>query len=192
VLTPASYHAFETEILLTSGAGTRYALGTNVGLTSGHRELQHGGEVSGFVSSNHILPDDKIAIAVLTNQDAAGAADRIATQVRDVLLRAASAPSLESDRRIRQTLDDLTAGKIDRASLTANANSYFTDDAIKEIAASLAPLGTAQSVEQTSSNKRGGMTTRRYRVKYAKKSLAISVYETPDGKLEQYLLEDDH
>jgi D-alanyl-D-alanine carboxypeptidase len=192
VLSPASYKQLETEIVLANGAGTRYALGTNVGLTSGHRELWHGGEVSGFVSSNRILPDDKIAIAVLTNQDAAGAADRIATQVRDALLRAASAPSLESDRVIHQMVDDLTAGKVDRTKLTANANSYFTDEAVKEIAASLQPLGPAQSIEQSSSNRRGGMATRRYRVKYAKKSLAISVYETNDGKLEQFLLEDDH
>jgi hypothetical protein len=46
-------------------------------------------------------------------------------------------------------------------------------------------------VEQTSSNKRGGMIFRRYQAKYAAKTFAISVYETGDGKLEQFLVDED-
>ena len=51
--------------------GTRYGLGIFVTSTSGGiRTLEHGGEVSGFVAENIVLPDDKIAVVVLTNQDA--------------------------------------------------------------------------------------------------------------------------
>ena len=42
--------------------------------------------------------------------------------------------------------------------------------------------------EQTSTSKRGGMTFRRYKAKYGDKAMSISVYETDDGKLEQFLL----
>ena len=35
------------------------------------------------------------------------------------------------------------------------------------------------------------MTARRYQVKYAGKALSISVYETADGKLEQFLIDED-
>ena len=192
ILSPASYRQLETEVVLANGAGTRYALGIGVGLTAGHRELRHSGEVSGFVSANLVLPDDKLAVAVLTNQDASDAADKIATQVRDALLRAASAPSMESDRVVRKMLDDLADHRLDRTKLTANANAYFSDVAIDEFAASLHPLGRPESVEQTSSNQRGGMTARRYRVKYPGKTLSLSVYETTDGKLEQFLLDEDH
>ncbi|HEU4734573.1 MAG TPA: serine hydrolase domain-containing protein [Kofleriaceae bacterium] len=93
ILSPASYRQLETEVVLASGAGTRYALGVGIQLTQGHRELRHGGEVSGFVAANLVLPDDKLAVAVLTNQDASGAADKIAQRVRDALLRAASGPA---------------------------------------------------------------------------------------------------
>ena len=35
------------------------------------------------------------------------------------------------------------------------------------------------------------MTSRRYQAKYAAKTFDISVYETGDGKLEQFLLDED-
>jgi hypothetical protein len=157
----------------------------------GHRELRHGGEVSGFVAANVVLPDDKIAVAVLTNQDASGAAARIADRTRDALLRAASAPSLESSRVVRKMIDDLADHHLDRTKLTANANAYFSDAAIDEFARTLEPLGAVQTLEQASSTQRGGMAARRYQLKYASKSLAISVYETPDGKIEQFLIDED-
>jgi CubicO group peptidase (beta-lactamase class C family) len=191
VLQPASYRQLETEVLLDSGAGTRYALGIGVQLSGGHRELRHGGEVSGFVSANLILPDDKLAVVVLTNQDASGAAERIAQQTRDALLRAGNAPSAESDRVVRGLLADLAEHRLDRTKLTGNANAYFTDAAIDEFAQTLHPLGAVRTVEQTSSAKRGGMTARRYQAKYADKALSISVYETSDGKFEQFLVDED-
>jgi hypothetical protein len=35
---------------------------------------------------------------------------------------------------------------------------------------------------------RGGMTARRYRAKFQKKTLGVSTYAMPDGKLEQYIV----
>jgi D-alanyl-D-alanine carboxypeptidase len=188
ILLPESYRQLETEVLLASGAGTRYGLGISVGLAQGHRELRHGGEVSGFVASNIVWPDDKLAVAVLTNQDASGAADDIATKVRDVLFRAITPAGVASDQRVKQMLLDLADKKLDRGGLTANLSSYFTDEAIAEYADTLRPLGALDGVEQTSTSKRGGMTARRYKAKYGDKAMSLSVYETDDGKLEQFLL----
>jgi hypothetical protein len=83
---------------------------------------------------------------------------------------------------------DLAGKKLDRGGLTANLNSYFTGEAIAEYADTLRPLGTLDAVEQTATSKRGGMTFRRYKAKYGDKAMSISVYETDDGKLEQFLL----
>ncbi len=77
VLKPASYAEMETEFVLKDGVGTRYGLGVFVTDSNGHRLLEHGGEVSGFVAENIVLPDDKIAVVVLTNQDASEAAGGI-------------------------------------------------------------------------------------------------------------------
>jgi len=188
ILSPASYRQLETEVVLASGAGTRYALGIGVGLTQGHRELRHNGEVSGFVASNLVWPDDKLAVAVLTNQDASGAADEIASKVRDVLVRATTPAGPESDQRVKQTLLDLADKKLDRSKLTSNLSAYFTDEAIAEYADTLRPLGALDTIEQVATSRRGGMIFRRYKASYGGKSMSLSVYETTDGKLEQFLL----
>src|SRR5213078_1581775 len=104
------------------------------------------------------------------------------------LFRASSPASVASDQRVKQMLLDLADKKLDRGGLTANLGSYFTDEAIAEYADTLRPLGTLDAVEQTSSARRGGMTFRRYKAKYGETAMSISVYETDDGKLEQFLL----
>ncbi len=55
----------------------RYGLGVRVSSSNGHRVLEHGGEVLGFIAENIVMPDDKIAVVVLTNQDASEAAGGI-------------------------------------------------------------------------------------------------------------------
>jgi CubicO group peptidase (beta-lactamase class C family) len=191
ILSPASYRQLTTEVLLANGAGTRYGLGIGVRLTQGHRELTHSGEVSGFVAANTVLPDEKIAVAVLTNQDASGAAGKIADDVRDALLKAANGPSIQADETVKKVLADLADHRIDKTRLTDNAAAYFTDDAVGEFAQTLHGLGTAKSIEQTYTGKRGGMIARRYKAKYESKALEISVYETVDGKIEQFLIAED-
>ena len=61
---------------------------------------------------------------------------------------------------IRKVYDGLQQGKIDRALFTDNCNFYFTDQALKDYAGSLGPLGAPQSFTQPDSSLRGGMTER--------------------------------
>lgn len=189
ILSPASWQALTRETVLANGAGTRYGLGIGVRIVNARRTLEHGGEDNGFVSDNLVLPDDKLAIAVLTNQDASAAAGDIAQKAIDALVRAGAATSVATDEHVAALLADFAQGKLDRALLTSDANSYFTDEAIREYAAALAAAGAVQRVEQVSSGRRGGMTVRRYKVTCAAKALTISLYETDDGKLEQFLIE---
>ena len=178
----------ERVVLLKNGAPTRYGLGVSVSTANGHRVLEHGGEVSGFTAENIVLPDDKIAIVVLTNQDAAEAASQIGGQVRSALLKSLSPQDQAEDERVRKVYDGLQQGKIDRSLFTDNANFYFNDQALKDYSSSLGPLGAPQSFTQSSSSLRGGMTARIYEVKYSTKDLVITIYEMPDGKFEQYLI----
>ena len=78
ILKPESYKQMFTEVKLKDGKGTHYGLGVDVRDRDGHRSIEHSGEVSGFVSDNEVLVDDGAAVAVLTNQDAVGAASTIA------------------------------------------------------------------------------------------------------------------
>ena len=188
VLKPASYKEMETVALMKNGAPTRYGLGVEVSVVNGHRVLEHGGEVSGFTAENIVMPDDKMAIVVLTNQDAAEAASQIGTQVRTMLLKSLNPEDKKEDEKIRKVYEDLQQGKIDRTLFTDNANYYFNDQALKDYASSLGPLGAPQTFSSAGSSLRGGMTERVYEVKYPTKNLVIIIYEMLDGKLEQYLI----
>jgi len=188
LLTPASYLAMETENRLKNGVGTQYGLGMRVTTAKGHRMLEHSGEVSGFVGENIVLPDEKFAVAVLTNQDAIGAAGQIGREVLLRFLDSTTTSDPKQDALVRKVFDDLRAGKINRALFTDNANSYFTDQALKDYSTSLSALGDVKSFKQTSNSLRGGMTHMSYEVKFADKTVGINIYQMPDGKLEQYLV----
>jgi CubicO group peptidase (beta-lactamase class C family) len=188
LLKPASYLAIETETLLKNGVGTQYGLGMRVTTAKGHRMLEHSGEVSGFVAENIVLPDEKFAVAVLTNQDAIGAAGQIGKEVLLAFLDSTNVSDPKQDALVRKVFDDLRAGKIDRALFTNNANSYFTQQALNDYSTSLTALGELQSFKQTSNSLRGGMTHMSYEVKFPQKTVGINIYQMPDGKFEQYLV----
>jgi D-alanyl-D-alanine carboxypeptidase len=186
LLKPESYKQMQTEVRLKNGQGTNYGLGVDVGSVLGHRIVAHSGEVSGFTAQNVVFPDDKAAVTVLTNEDAAGAAGDIARRIGPLLF---SGTGSGTDTKLEQTkkiFEGLQHGQIDRSLLTDNANFYFNAEALKDFGDSLGPLGIPQEFVKTSEEGRGGMTLRTYRVKFPQKTLGIIIYEMPDGKLEQY------
>jgi D-alanyl-D-alanine carboxypeptidase len=186
VLKPSSYKEFETEVLLKNGVGTEYGLGVDVTSESGRRVLKHGGEVSGFTSQNTVFPDEHVAVVVLTNQDAVGAPGQIARDIAPLLFAVDDPETTRKLEQARKILAGLQQGTIDRSMLTDNANSYFSEPALKDFASGLAALGTAQEFTQARQQPRGGMLLRVYRVKFPQKTLQVWTYEMPDGKLEQY------
>jgi CubicO group peptidase (beta-lactamase class C family) len=186
VLKPASYKEMETEVKLKNGSGTAYGLGVSVGTQAGHEFVAHGGEVSGFTAQNIVFPAEHVAVAVLTNQDAIAASGTIARQIAPLLLGSKDAASTAKLEQARKIFEGLQQGKIDRSLFTSNANFYFSDVALKDFASSLGPLGAPEEFTQAGEGLRGGMTFRRFRVKFPQKTLMVSIFEMPDGKLEQY------
>jgi CubicO group peptidase (beta-lactamase class C family) len=186
VLQPASYRAMETEVEMNNGIGSRYGLGVSVGMADGRRIIAHGGEVSGFTARNEVYPDDRVAIAVLTNLDATGASEQIAGAISKAVFASTDPATPKTTDQMRKIFDELQKGRIDRSQFTSNANAYFDDQAIKDFASSLAPLGTPQEFAQSGQSLRGGMTLRRYRIKFPNKTLRLTTFIMPDGKIEQY------
>jgi len=187
LMKPASYHELSTDTLLKNGTGTRYGLGVTVSSLAGHRSLSHGGEVSGFTAQNVVFPEDRAAVVVLTNQDAASASDAIANGIAPMLFATNDPATPAKLEQARKIFEALQKGTIDRSLFTDNANFYFSDQALKDFASGLAPLGTPQQFVQASQSLRGGMTLRVYRITFAgNRALRAWTYEMPDGKLEQY------
>lgn len=186
LLKPASYRELGYDVHLKNGLATQYGLGVGVNSQAGRRALSHGGEVSGFTAQNIVFPDDRAAIVVLVNQDAASAAGPIAAGIAPLLFAANDPATPAKLEQAKKIFADLQQGKIDRSLFTENANGYFSEQALTDFASGLGPLGAPQSFTQTSQGLRGGMILRIYSVRFAQKTLRAWTYEMPDGKLEQY------
>jgi D-alanyl-D-alanine carboxypeptidase len=75
ILKPESYKQMFTEVKLNGRQGNALRAGRRgEGPRAAIARLSIRGEVSGFVAENIVLVDDGVAVAVLTNQDAVGAA----------------------------------------------------------------------------------------------------------------------
>jgi D-alanyl-D-alanine carboxypeptidase len=195
LLKPVSYSEMETEVKLKSGEGARYGLGVSLGTRDGRKVVSHGGEVGGFVASNTVFPDDKLAIVVLTNQEASPAAGSISRAVSTLLLAPTPAAGTEgsaaarAEAQAKELIGQLQQGRVDRAQLTENCNFYFDQVALDDHKTSLGPLGAVQAVRQVSSSLRGGMTFRTFDVTFANGTrLRLTTYTTKDGKLEQFIV----
>lgn len=192
LLKPASYAAMETEMKLRNGQGAHYGLGVSLSVRDGHRVVSHGGEVGGFVASNTVFPDDKIAVVVLTNQEASAAAGTIGRSISTLLLPPAptTTETAKAEALATKVLAGLQHGTIDRALFTANGNFFFDQTALGDYATSLGPLGTIKTLRQTVTSLRGGMTFRAFEVEFANGTkVSISTFTTSDGKLEQFLVD---
>ena len=185
ILKPESYKQMFTEVKLKDGKGTQYGLGVGVRDRDGHRSIEHGGEVSGFVSNNQVLVDDGVAVAVLTNQDAVGAASTIARLAAPVV---GGFPPADAEKQALAIFHDLQQGRIDRSLLAPNLSDYFSAVALADFQSSLSPLGEPLTFRQTADDLRGGMTFRSFLIVYPGKRLRLTTYTYPDGKLEQFLI----
>ncbi len=184
VLQPASYAQMEKEVVLKNGLGTRYGLGVDVRQEFGQRAIEHDGEVSGFTAQNTVFPDGRMAVVVLVNEDSAAASGDIARQIAALLFREADAGKQEDQSR--EIFAALQQGKINRALFTDNCNSYFTEQALRDFASSLGPLGSPAEFTQTNKQDRGGMTFRSFEVRFPQKTVMVWERIMPDGKIEQY------
>jgi D-alanyl-D-alanine carboxypeptidase len=186
VLKPESYRTMQTDTRLQDGVGTGYGLGVSVAMAGGRRVISHGGEVSGFTARNAIYPDDRTAIVVFTNLDATGASAQIASGIASMLFSAPDVASRAATEQARAIFAELQQGRIDRTRFSANANAYFSAQALADFAASLGPLGAVHEFVQVNQGLRGGMVSRVFRIRVGQKVLSLTTFTLPDGKLEQY------
>jgi D-alanyl-D-alanine carboxypeptidase len=184
VLQPASYAQMEKEVVLKNGIGTRYGLGVDVRQEFAQRTIEHGGEVSGFTAENMVFPDARTAVVVLVNEDSVGVSSDIARSIAGLLFRTGDAGQQEDQSH--EIFAALQQGKIDRTLFTDHCNSYFTEQALRDFASSLGPLGSPTELTQTYKQDRGGMTFRLFEVHFPQKTVQVWERIMPDGKIEQY------
>ncbi|GJI93663.1 hypothetical protein RugamoR57_03810 [Duganella caerulea] len=189
ILSKTSRKVMTTENLLTGGTGTNYGLGLFVRMTpEGRLRWDHGGETAGFRSQNTIFPNDDTAIVVLTNGGGA-TSDKVTSEIEALLFAPATDSAASSAlNAVRALFAQLQTGHPDRSMMSDGLNSYFSDQVVADFATSLKPLGKVESVVESRSDRRGGLTYRFFRIKTAGGTVRVPTYFTPDGKLDQFIV----
>lgn len=178
-----SYQEQSQPTTLTGGNETNYGLGLRVERDAGGRmRLSHGGAGSGFLSENRIWPEDKIAIVVLTNNDWASPSD-LADRLGFLVL-----PPTAEELRARRLFEAFQRGTVDRAQFTDAGKFYLTDEALGDLRRSLGPLGPARLIELEREQKRGGMTTRIWKILCRETRLRAIERSDRDGRLAEFLI----
>jgi len=191
ILSARSWDELTREVKLANGDSTHYALGLALGEIDDMPVFEHGGEVSGFISSNTVFPTRQGAVVVLSNQDVVNMVGPLSRQIATLVFAPERKEFSATDTaRVRAILAALQKGRIDRALFTENANGYFSEAALRDSKTSLGALGKLQSVTAVSEGLRGGMVHRGYRAQFTRKTVSLNIYLLTDGKYEQFLVED--
>ena len=184
----------ETPVLRADGRTNGYGLGVFNHFQRDRHVIDHGGEAVGFLTQNTVYPDTKDAIVVFTNADFSGATDTLTTGIEKIVLNSPE-PNLasESDRltQVKTVYDAIVGGKLDRSKFTPNLNYYFSGNAPRDYAASLAPLGQPTITAIRAPRLRGGFVNRNFTLHYpGGKELTLVTYAEPgaNGRWEQFMI----
>ncbi|HJZ91840.1 MAG TPA: serine hydrolase domain-containing protein [Gemmataceae bacterium] len=193
VLKPESYKLMTTPRELADGRTRDYGCGLGVTRREGETILQHSGAVSGFLAYNAMVPRTKSAVILMTNCEHldAGAIPR---EIMGLLLKAqdeGSVPKVSGPAPKEAALDLLhqfQAGEVKRAALGEEFSHYLNADRLRAAKERLGPLGEPVSVEVDDVTERGGMEVAVIRFTFKTVKAKASLYRTPDGKVQQFLL----
>lgn len=101
----------QPQMIVGGGNGTKevhsmgYAMGWGVESYRGHRHVEHGGAIDGFVAQVELFPDDNFGIVALVNQSGSGLPGVICPMIADRLLK------MEPIDWSRQALEKVAAAR---------------------------------------------------------------------------------
>lgn len=190
ILSAKSYDEFTREVKLKDGKNTHYALGLDVNEQDGTPVISHSGEVSGFLAINTLYPAKNAAVIILSNEDGVNLIGPLSQSLSAPLIHPPDPADLAMNKQVRSILESLIEGRVDRSLLTSDDNYYFTGQTLADFRSSLSQLGELIDVTFRSKQLRGGMTHYAYRAVFEKKTVLLNIYVTPEGKFEQFLVEE--
>lgn len=86
ILSAASYKAMTSPSMLGDGTRLRYGMGLALHAFNGHRTIEHGGGINGFLSESAYFPDDDAIIVVLINSAGPVSPNAVTTAIADLVL----------------------------------------------------------------------------------------------------------
>jgi D-alanyl-D-alanine carboxypeptidase len=195
LLNPESFRQMIEPRRLASGKSADYGCGLSLGRIAGETVLRHSGAVSGFHALNAMLPRTKSALVLLTNCEHVDLAP-LATNLLKLLVDSNDGPNvavpkirgLTAKEAAAAFLKQLQSGKVERSGLGDDFNQFLTHARMQSAAARLNPLGEPNSVEVENTAERGGMEVAIVRFKFKNLELRGLMYRTPDGKIQEFLI----
>jgi D-alanyl-D-alanine carboxypeptidase len=182
LLKSESYRTEFEPVVLKSGRTQDYALGLDVESIQGRLRIGHAGGGSGFLADNRVWPRERTAIVVLTNNDWADPAD-LTDRIAFIVL----APTRE-EARVRELFQAIQNGTVERGLFSFVGNFYLTATVLADLQSSLSPLGPARLIELERETRRGGMTTRRWKILCRGARLEAIERSHPDGKIDEFMI----
>ncbi len=175
-------------------AGSQFGMGWIIDQRGGARFVWHAGQIAGFHAMNALLPDQHVAVIVLTNADSLGEStvqpELVANRILDVV--APLPPAHFANvilTRAGEWLGRLARGDIDRTQLTPAFSQYLTDQLVEQT--DLKSLGPVISMVPIESYQSSDDTVYVFDVRFRRGALRYQFKVTPDGKVDGIQLSGD-
>ncbi|MEO6913206.1 MAG: serine hydrolase domain-containing protein [Candidatus Baltobacteraceae bacterium] len=171
----------------TPSSAAPYGMGWTIDQRSGHRYVWQNGRIAGYHAMNAALPDDHIAVIVLTNTDDFNGPtvqpEALAAQILDVVAPPTAAhvgnaiAARAKDWLARLTLDD-----IDRTQLTPAFSTYLTDELVAKT--NLRSLGKLISLTPVASYAANGDEVYEFLAQFEKITYHYKMSISTSGKID--------
>lgn len=191
ILSPASFAMLTSPRILADGRSTGYGCGMFVSLTGDAVKYDHGGAVAGSVSQSVIIPATRSAIVIFSNTGFASTAGIVNALVQRLTPHGdvPAVSGLSAIDAAQQFLASLERGTIDRSTLGDDFNALMTDERVATDRKSLATHGPITDVRVVRTVERGGMAVAVVQYKVGTTLAQSLMYRTPDGKIQQFLVD---
>lgn len=191
VVRPDSFRLLTTPRRLVNGATTTYGCGVAVRESGSLLLLAHTGSVNGFRAYNMVIPASRSAVVLLSNSDARGPLKRLSSALVKAILRPPGIPTVVGAPALVQAkamLRQMQAGQVDRPALGGEFADFLDEGRLREAAARLGPYGEPEGAEVIDIEERGGMEASTIRFTFKSGASEASMYRSPTGKVEQFLV----
>ncbi len=194
VVKPESYTVMTTGRKLADGRIRNYGCGLMINPRDGETIIQHSGAVSGFLAYNLMIPRTKSGLVLMTNCDHLDAG-ALNTELVALLLKSdvetPQIPIVKGPKPKQAALEffhQMQSGDLKREVLGEEFNIFLSPERVAEAKDRLKALGEPETIEVDSVYERGGMEVAVIRFTFKGTKMKGSLYRTPDGKIQQFLL----
>lgn len=169
------------------GKNSTYGFGWVIDTADGHKRIWHNGGTFGFLSANLVFPKDRMAVIVLQNADTIAAPESTAQRIFEAFLPAGLVSAAGEDpavtQRVRDWVNRLESGNIDRSQLDATMNAKLTPQFVTEVKQQMSILGAPQQLVYLGKTSANGITIYDYRAVFSAVSFTLRFGVNRAGKI---------